>query len=143
MGSSTPVRCFDTVEEQQQALVTSVFFLPVTTEQQVQRAEADAAFAASCGLRAGQLLDHVSTADVARDLDVLRAAVGDPWLHYIGYSYGTFLGNTYSALFGQRAGRMVADGVFDPEDYVSGPRSPRPIPASATTWARARHSASS
>jgi len=121
VGSSTPVRCFDTVEEQQQALVASVFFLPVTTKQQAQRAEADAAFAASCGQRAGQLLDHVSTADVARDLDVLRAAVGDPRLNYIGYSYGTFLGSTYSALFGQRVGRMVADGVFDPEDYVSGP----------------------
>ena len=98
-----------------------MFFLPVTTKQQAQRAEADAAFAASCGQRAGQLLDHVSTADVARDLDVLRAAVGDPRLNYIGYSYGTFLGSTYSALFGQRVGRMVADGVFDPEDYVSGP----------------------
>ena len=60
------------------------------------------------------LLDHIDTVSAARDLDVLRAAVGDGALSYLGYSYGTYLGATYAELFPGNVGRMVLDGAVDP-----------------------------
>jgi pimeloyl-ACP methyl ester carboxylesterase len=71
-------------------------------------------FAEACGTHSAQLLRHVSTADSARDMDILRAALGDPKLNYVGASYGTFLGATYAGLFPERVGRMVLDGAMDP-----------------------------
>ncbi|HSS68368.1 MAG TPA: alpha/beta fold hydrolase, partial [Nocardioidaceae bacterium] len=68
-----------------------------------------------CEQRSGPLLDHVSTVDVARDLDVMRALVGDDKLHYFGFSYGTYIGATYAGLFPDKVGRMVLDGAVDPE----------------------------
>lgn len=56
------------------------------------------------------LLDNLSTADSARDLDVLRAALGQSRLDYLGVSYGTHLGATYAALFPDRVGHFVLDG---------------------------------
>ena len=53
---------------------------------------------------------HVSTADAAKDMDVLRAALDDGQLNYLGKSYGTFLGATYADLFPERVGRFVLDG---------------------------------
>lgn len=71
-------------------------------------------FTAECARHAGRLLPHVGTLDAARDMDVLRALLGDDRLHYVGFSYGTFLGATYAGLFPSRVGRMVLDGVVDP-----------------------------
>ncbi|GAB2802846.1 alpha/beta hydrolase [Streptomyces chlorus] len=68
----------------------------------------------ACARNAGQLLPHVGTLDAARDMDVLRALMGDDSLHYVGVSYGTYLGATYADLFPTRVGRMVLDGVVDP-----------------------------
>ncbi|MEV5545570.1 alpha/beta hydrolase [Streptomyces sp. NPDC052309] len=68
----------------------------------------------ACARNAGQLLPHVGTLDAARDMDVLRALLGDDSLHYVGVSYGTYLGATYADLFPTRVGRMVLDGVVDP-----------------------------
>jgi pimeloyl-ACP methyl ester carboxylesterase len=62
----------------------------------------------------GALLAHMGTVNVARDMDVIRAVVGDVKLHYLGYSYGTYLGAIYAGLFPTRVGRMVLDGVLDP-----------------------------
>lgn len=70
--------------------------------------------AAACEQRAGKLLPHLGTPDAARDMDVVRALLGDERLHYLGYSYGTYLGVTYAELFPSRVGRMVLDGVVDP-----------------------------
>ncbi|HET9631330.1 MAG TPA: alpha/beta hydrolase [Terrabacter sp.] len=71
--------------------------------------------AAGCQAASPDLVKHLSTADAARDLDILRAAVGDPQLNYLGKSYGTFLGSTYADLFPKRVGRMVLDGVVPPD----------------------------
>ncbi|GCD19826.1 alpha/beta hydrolase [Cellulomonas algicola] len=68
----------------------------------------------ACQERSGQTLAHVDTVSAARDLDVLRAALGDDALSYLGYSYGTQLGATYAALFPLRVGRLVLDGALDP-----------------------------
>ena len=63
--------------------------------------------------RSGALAAHVSTIEAARDLDVLRAALGESTLTYLGASYGTQLGATYAELFPDRAGRLVLDGAVD------------------------------
>jgi pimeloyl-ACP methyl ester carboxylesterase len=71
-------------------------------------------FAEGCGKRAARLLRHVSTVEAARDMDILRAVLGDEKLTYVGASYGTFLGATYAELFPERVGRLVLDGALDP-----------------------------
>ncbi|QEV19377.1 alpha/beta hydrolase [Streptomyces alboniger] len=71
-------------------------------------------FADGCEERSAKILPHVSTVEAARDMDVLRAALGDERLSYVGASYGTFLGATYAGLFPKRVGRLVLDGAMDP-----------------------------
>ncbi|MBP8536788.1 alpha/beta fold hydrolase, partial [Streptomyces sp. MK37H] len=71
-------------------------------------------FARGCATRSGRILGHVSTVEAARDMDVLRAALGDRKLTYVGASYGTFLGATYADLYPHRVGRLVLDGALDP-----------------------------
>ncbi|WP_137988551.1 alpha/beta hydrolase [Streptomyces vilmorinianum] len=71
-------------------------------------------FAAGCEKRSGAILPHVSTVDTARDMDIVRAVLGDEKLTYVGASYGTFLGATYAELFPARVGRLVLDGAMDP-----------------------------
>ncbi|MCX4818339.1 alpha/beta hydrolase [Streptomyces sp. NBC_01142] len=71
-------------------------------------------FAAGCKKRSGAILPHVSTVEAARDMDILRAVLGDKKLTYVGASYGTFLGATYAELFPDRTGRLVLDGAMDP-----------------------------
>ncbi|MFD5158034.1 alpha/beta hydrolase [Streptomyces hawaiiensis] len=71
-------------------------------------------FAEGCGADAPRLLRHVSTVEAARDMDIVRAVLGDEKLNFVGASYGTFLGATYAGLFPQRAGRLVLDGAMDP-----------------------------
>ncbi|WP_327704156.1 alpha/beta hydrolase [Streptomyces decoyicus] len=71
-------------------------------------------FAKDCQTRSGKVLSHVSTIEAARDMDVLRAALGDKKLSYVGASYGTLLGATYAGLYPSRAGRMVLDGAMNP-----------------------------
>ncbi|MFD8071506.1 alpha/beta hydrolase [Streptomyces sp. NPDC059718] len=76
--------------------------------------EAFEELADACEEHAGELLPHLGTPDAARDMDVVRALLGDERLHYLGYSYGTYLGATYAELFPSRVGRMVLDGAVDP-----------------------------
>ncbi|WP_448608557.1 alpha/beta hydrolase [Geodermatophilus sp. URMC 60] len=77
----------------------------------------------ACVANNGEILEHVSTANVARDMDALRAAVGDEQLTYLGFSYGTFLGATYASLFPDRHRAMVLDGALDADEYINDPFS--------------------
>jgi len=72
------------------------------------------AFSDACYKRTGALLAHLDTISTAKDLDVIRAVMGDSKLNYLGYSYGTFIGVNYAALFPNKVGRMVLDGAVDP-----------------------------
>lgn len=72
------------------------------------------ATAAGCRAASGPLLPHVGTDDAARDLDVLRAALGERRLTYVGWSYGTSLGTSYAEQFPRRVRAMVLDGAVDP-----------------------------
>ncbi|MGX1884498.1 alpha/beta hydrolase [Streptomyces sp. NPDC055287] len=71
-------------------------------------------FASGCAKRSATILPHVSTVEAARDMDIVRAVLGDRKLNFVGASYGTFLGATYAELFPARAGRLVLDGAMDP-----------------------------
>ncbi len=87
---------------------------PQTPAQQHVLLAADTAYAQSCAHAGGALLAHLGTADVARDLDELRAALGDAGLTYVGLSYGTFLGAEYAGMFPTHVRAMVLDGAIDP-----------------------------
>ncbi|GIJ46003.1 alpha/beta hydrolase [Virgisporangium aliadipatigenens] len=67
-----------------------------------------------CAESVGDLLPHITTANTARDMDRIRAALGEPKLSYLGYSYGTYLGAVYASLFPQRTDRIVLDSAVDP-----------------------------
>lgn len=106
-GASDPVRCgagFDRALD---------LPLPVPTTA-AQRSAADAAaqqLDQACKQRAGPILGHVATVDTARDLDRIRAALGETRISYIGLSYGTFLGQVYANMFPHHVRAMVLDGV--------------------------------
>jgi pimeloyl-ACP methyl ester carboxylesterase len=74
-------------------------------------------FAKSCHRRSGKLLRFMGTEYAARDLDLLRAAVGDKRLSYLGLSYGTYLGSVYADLFPGRVRAVTLDGSVDPFAY--------------------------
>ncbi|MGW3679992.1 alpha/beta hydrolase [Streptomyces prasinus] len=67
--------------------------------------------AAECAEHSGPVLPHIGTVNVARDLDVIRQALGDRKLNYLGFSYGTRLAAVYAARFPEKVGRLVLDGV--------------------------------
>ena len=74
----------------------------------------NAQFGQDCLDHTGPLLQYVDTNSAARDLDLLRAVLGDKKLNYLGYSYGTLLGATYAELYPTKTGRLVLDGALDP-----------------------------
>jgi pimeloyl-ACP methyl ester carboxylesterase len=67
------------------------------------------------------ILAHVSTANVARDIDLLRQSLGEDKITYFGYSYGTFLGATYASMFPTHYRAMVLDGPVDANAYINDP----------------------
>jgi pimeloyl-ACP methyl ester carboxylesterase len=88
---------------------------PTTPAQVAAYHRAQTRLVRGCARHSGALAAHVSTVEAARDMDILRAALGDRTMSYFGASYGTKLGSTYAELFPQRVGRFVLDGAIDPE----------------------------
>ncbi|MER7843960.1 alpha/beta fold hydrolase [Kitasatospora sp. NPDC096077] len=129
IGASTTLNCFpdrtgdqDGQEAGEQALLGGLpAGYPIGAAQQSQWADAYARLGRQCAEndRTG-LLAHLSTADVARDLDLLRQAVGDRRLNYLGTSYGTYLGATYANLFPGRVRAMILDSAVDPVAWSTG-----------------------
>ncbi|MFK0043953.1 alpha/beta hydrolase [Streptomyces sp. NPDC090741] len=68
-----------------------------------------------CREKSGDVIPHITTRNTARDLDVIRAALGERKISYLGYSYGTYLGAVYSQMFPQRTDRFVLDSAVDPQ----------------------------
>gem|GEM_PF-88064 len=114
IARSSPLVCFDG------PVTVPQFFFPRNPDEEALRAEFDTLLASSCKSNGSSVLDHMSTANVARDLDFLRQAVGDNKLNYVGYSHGSFLGITYANLFPDKIRAMVLDGVVDPIAYTTG-----------------------
>jgi pimeloyl-ACP methyl ester carboxylesterase len=114
VGRSDPLRCF-TTSEQAEAVYGQIVGVPVTPSEISATLRGSRALTAACAAGAGPLLAHMSTLNVARDLDRLRQAAGDEKLNFLGYSYATLLGATYANLFPQRVRALVLDGGVDPE----------------------------
>ncbi|MEO6019022.1 MAG: alpha/beta hydrolase [Knoellia sp.] len=112
VGRSAPIDCVSDTELD--TFLGSEQTPDDAAEEQAFAANAKS-FAQKCGENAGPLLGHVSTVDAAKDMDVLRAALGEKKLTYLGKSYGTYLGATYADLFPQLVGRFVLDGVVAPD----------------------------
>ncbi|MFI7642409.1 alpha/beta hydrolase [Nonomuraea sp. NPDC049400] len=108
---SSGVRCGDTAEMDR---YTSLDTLPVDNETHQETAAANKQFAALCKQDSGKILPYIGTVNAARDMDRIRAAVGDPKLNYVGMSYGTQLGAVYATEFPKNVGRMVLDAPLDP-----------------------------
>jgi pimeloyl-ACP methyl ester carboxylesterase len=118
VARSTPLQCFDTTEEALAA--TAPFPFPVTRQEERIWIQADRAWAEACAERGGPILDHMSTANVARDMDLLRRAVGDRKMTFVGYSYGSHVGSTYANMFPDKVRAVVIDGVIDPVSFTTG-----------------------
>jgi pimeloyl-ACP methyl ester carboxylesterase len=120
-GASTAVKCLPTPADEMRFLHGMVAgeSFPVGRADMDRWIERYRMFDRLCARRNRKLLRHVSTADTARDLDLLRAAVGDRRLSYVGDSYGTFLGATYANLFPGRVRALVLDGNVNPIAFVS------------------------
>jgi pimeloyl-ACP methyl ester carboxylesterase len=98
----------------------------VTPAEQRVAAGAAIELGARCVARNPQLAQHLSTANVARDMRLLMRAVGDDRLNYYGLSYGTYLGATFAALFPDEVRTLVLDGVVEPTAYTgAGPEGRR------------------
>ncbi|MDQ0405343.1 alpha/beta hydrolase [Streptomyces sp. NPDC000349] len=111
VARSEPIECLDGREMD---AYTRTDVTPDDQDETDELVDAYKEFAEGCGADAPKLLRHVSTVEAARDMDVLRAVLGDDKLTYVGASYGTLLGATYAGLFPDRAGRLVLDGAMDP-----------------------------
>jgi pimeloyl-ACP methyl ester carboxylesterase len=118
VGASSPLRCFDTFAAALAVVPTIAF--PVNATEEESWTASDRALATACKAHGSAIRDHMATADVARDLDLLRQAVGDAGLNYVGYSYGSYIGATYANLFPQRVRALVVDGVLDPVAWATG-----------------------
>jgi pimeloyl-ACP methyl ester carboxylesterase len=121
VGQSTPaIDC--RVDQETQGIYSVPVPTPLDIDVDAYVAKAQA-YVDSCLANNGPILAHASTANVARDLDVLRSAVGDDRLTYLGYSYGTFIGATYASLFPDRFRALVLDAPVDATGYVNDPMS--------------------
>ena len=130
VGQSTPITCWTNDEIKQHLANPSddagptdplkgVTYKNVPAQDKIDRGAANAARCAQYS-QVPELLDHVGTRDVARDLDVLRATNGNTKLNYLGISYGTRIGAIYADLFPDRVGRVVLDSAMDPSKRSGG-----------------------
>lgn len=117
VGESTAISCYDGAD-----MDAYLFEIPQSPrgsqEWTAELQERNRAFGEACEANSAGILPYITTDNAARDMDLLRAVLGDTSLNYLGYSYGTFLGATYAKLFPERVGRLVLDGAIDPS--VSG-----------------------
>ncbi|MFI9030469.1 alpha/beta hydrolase [Streptomyces sp. NPDC053560] len=119
VGKSAPVRCFDEDAQGVAFFAGTPVGFPVGGREQNRWIDTYQKFGRLCLQRNGALLEHVSTADSARDLDRLRAALGRARTDYLGVSYGTLLGATYRNMFPDRTGRMILDGNVSPTAWTN------------------------
>ncbi|SEG40918.1 alpha/beta hydrolase fold [Nonomuraea solani] len=108
---SSGVRCGDGAAMDR---FTSLDTLPNDDETQRAIEAANKEFAKLCQQNSGKILPHIGTVNAARDMDRIRAAVGDAKLNYVGMSYGTQLGGVYATQYPKNVGRMVLDAPLDP-----------------------------
>ncbi|MEU5161566.1 alpha/beta fold hydrolase [Streptomyces sp. NPDC020875] len=113
VGRSAPISCGLTPEEQQT-------LYPYAKGGFDRGVALNRSFAEKCAAKYGDDLRHFTTRNTARDMDAVRAALGERKTHYLGWSYGTYLGAVYTQMFPERSGRIVLDSAVDPKDAWRG-----------------------
>ena len=111
VGSSAPVECLTDAQTDEFVAAPAT---PDTPAERSEYAKDSADLGKACEQKSAELLPVVNTLSAAKDMDVLRAALGDSHLDYLGFSYGTFLGVVYAEQFPTKVGRFVLDGAVDP-----------------------------
>ncbi len=115
---SDNVACWRNLGEQTNALLPlNEHAYPVSVAERTDFINASKAFGQACSTTGQPLSASMSTANVARDMDVVRRTLGDSKLTYLGFSYGTYLGNVYANLYPDRVRAVVIDGVVDPAGW--------------------------
>ncbi|GHF20185.1 alpha/beta hydrolase [Pseudolysinimonas yzui] len=113
VGQSSPIVCTDGAEKDE--LLYGTFDADYGTQAWIDELTVrETDWIDACVENTGDLLGNLDAASVARDMDVIRAVLGDEKLTFLGYSYGTYLGAVYAELFPEKVGRMVLDGAVDP-----------------------------
>ena len=107
--SSTPVDC---LEDSELDVLFAADGTPDTPQEVAELAEASTLLGEGCQTLSPDIAPYMDTESAARDMDILRAVLGDEQLNYLGKSYGTYLGAQYAELFPDRVGRVVLDGVL-------------------------------
>ncbi|WP_246178851.1 alpha/beta hydrolase [Actinomadura decatromicini] len=90
-------------------------YVPSSKKEEAAWIARSAKYAKDCAAKFGWLLPHMRTTDAARDIDTIRAALGQQKISWYGFSYGTYFGATYATLFPKRVDRMVLDGNVNPK----------------------------
>lgn len=119
VGLSDPVTCFPDAASEAEFLASGPA-VPLTPEEEAESIALFGAASLTCETLSGSRIEHASTANVARDMDLLRQAVGDEQLSYLGYSYGSVLGATYGMLFPDRVRALAIDGTLEPSRWSGG-----------------------
>ena len=132
-GASTAVQCFRSQAAEHRFLAgvgrSDGETFPVGAGQMHRWIERYAAFGRHCKRRSGRIMRHMSTADSARDMELLRRSVGAHRLNYYGLSYGTLLGATYANIFPSHVRGMILDGDANPTAWVGRrPGTPKTAP---------------
>ena len=132
-GGSTAVQCFRSLAAERRFLAgvgrSDGNTFPVGAVQMHRWIKRYAAFGRHCKRRSGRIMRHMSTADSARDMELLRRSVGAHRLNYYGLSYGTLLGATYANLFRNHLRAMILDGDANPTAWMGRrPGTPRKAP---------------
>jgi pimeloyl-ACP methyl ester carboxylesterase len=121
IGFSANVQCFPSPKEQAPIFDKLQVAFPVTAKEQAAYIDAARKVGKACSSTGATLAGAMSTAEDARDMEVLRRSVGDKKLSYLGFSYGTALGQYYANLFPDRVRAVVIDGVVNPLAWVGTP----------------------
>lgn len=111
VGQSAPIVCMDGRQTTRLNRTDSTPDTPREVSILMRRARA---LAQGCLDRTPEMARHVGSEDTVRDMDILRHALGDERLNFLGFSYGTYLAAQYAAMFPDRVGRFVLDGAVDP-----------------------------
>lgn len=118
---SDQVKCFPTDATQSKALAGMNVPFPFGASQERAFVASSRALGKACSTTGRPLSASMSTAEVARDMDVLRRAVGDRKLSYLGFSYGSYLGQVYANMYPDRFRAVAIDGVVDPVAWTGTP----------------------
>jgi pimeloyl-ACP methyl ester carboxylesterase len=119
VGDSAPVRCQSDREKDRDLVNADV--VPENAAEKAELIDSSRRFAEGCARSSGRMLPYLSTEAAARDLDVLRASLGDERLTYLGISYGSVLGATYASMFPTRVRAMTLDAAVDPQVWINQP----------------------